>query len=141
VAEILGESGRQWSARPPANERAIEHLKKIAPPGLPIEYVDLLRYSNGGEGPIALPSLYFMLYDATYAAKVNASAEQRDLYPGHFVIGSNGGLETIAFDTCNECPWPVVMYDGVAGVDSAVVIARDMSTFVRAIGLDFQQDT
>ena len=77
-----------------------------------------------------------MLYSAESTAELNASDEHRDLYPGYFVFGSNGGLESIAFDVRAARPWPVAMYDPVVGVESAVVIAEDMEAFVSAIGLE-----
>jgi hypothetical protein len=79
-----------------------------------------------------------MLYEADYAREVNQSADQHEMYPGHFVFGSNGGLETIAFDTRAKPPWPVVMYDPIAGTESAVTIAKNMEEFIRAIGIDDQ---
>jgi hypothetical protein len=106
------------------------------PVALPKDYVSLLRCTNGGEGPLALPPLYFMLYEAEYASDLNGSTEQRHLFPGFFVFGSNGGLETIAFDTRVAEPWPIVMYDAVAGIESAEPIAKDMGEFIRAIGID-----
>ena len=139
VEALLTEPRREWSSRPPASEEGIARLQHAAPGVLPKEYVALLRYSNGGEGPIALPPLYFMLYEAEYANEVNQSADQRELYPGHFVIGSNGGLETIAFDTRATEPWPIVMYDAVAGNESDVTIAKSMEEFVVAIGLEYQE--
>jgi hypothetical protein len=138
VEALLTQPDRQWSSRPPASEKAIERLRKAAPGPLPKEYVALLRYSNGGEGPLALPPLYFMLYEAEYAQEVNQNADHRDLWPEYFVFGSNGGLEKIAFDTGTEQPWPIVMYDPVAGTRSAVTIATNMQELINAIGKDDQ---
>jgi hypothetical protein len=135
VKTLLTEPHREWSPRPPASEEAIQRLRQAAPGVLPKAYVALLQYSNGGEGPLALPPLYFMLYEAEYASDLNQNADQRELYPGYFVFGSNGGLETIAFDTRAAKPWPIVMYDAVAGTESAVAIAKNMEDFVRAIGM------
>lgn len=136
VETLLTQPGREWSRRPPASEEAIERLRQESAGGLPKEYVALLRYSNGGEGPLALPPLYFMLYEAEYTSELNQSADQRKLYPGFLVFGSNGGLEAIAFDTRGKEPWPIVMYDPVAGTESAVTIAENMGDFIRAIGMD-----
>lgn len=134
VETLLSEPGRDWSARPPASEEAIEQLRQHASSALPEAYVALLRYSNGGEGPLALPPLYFMLYEVEYTSEVNQSPYQRQWYPGFFVFGSNGGLETIAFDTRGKEHWPIVMYDPIAGTESAVTIAKNMEDFIRAIG-------
>jgi hypothetical protein len=136
VANLLAESSRTWNAAPPGTEAAIRSLQRSAPIELPSEYLDLLRYSNGGDGPLALPPLYFMLYSAEFAAELNASAEHQDLYPRYFVFGSNGGLESIAFDMRAAKLCPVVVYDPVAGVESAVVIAADMESFLSAVGIE-----
>lgn len=136
VASLLADPCRSWAPGPPGDEAAIRALQQSAPVELPSEYIDLLRHSDGGEGPLALPPLYFMLYSAEYAAELNASDEHRDLYPGYFVFGSNGGLESIAFDVRDARPWRIAMYDPVAGVESAVVIAEDMASFMPAIGLE-----
>lgn len=133
---LLSEPGRHWSVRVPASEEAIERLQRQAPGPLPYEYLDLLRYTNGGEGPIALPPLYFMLYEAEYADELNQNADHRELNPGYFVFGSNGGLESIAFELREQESWPIVMYDSVAGTESAVIIAKDMREFISAIGID-----
>jgi hypothetical protein len=136
VEALLTEPHRKWSSRPPASEEAIARLQNAAPGVFPKEYIALLRYSNGGEGPLALSPLYFMLYEAEYANEVNQSADQRESYPGHFVIGSNGGLEPIAFDTRATEPWPIIMYDAVAGTESDVTIAKNMEEFIGAIGVE-----
>lgn len=139
VKTLLTEPHREWSSRPPGSEEAIEQLQHAAPGVLPLGYVELLRYSNGGAGPFALPLLYFMLYEAEYAKEVNQSAEHRQFYPEYFVIGSNGGLETIAFDTRATVPWPIVMYDAIAGTESGVLIAKNMEEFIGAIGVEHQE--
>jgi hypothetical protein len=135
IEAILAEPRRHWSCRPPASEDAIERLRQIAPGALPKEYIALLKYSNGGEGPLALPPLYFLFYEADHTSELNQSADQRELYPGILVFGSNGGLETIGFDMRESEPWPIVMYDAVAGTESAVTIAENMEDFIRAIGI------
>ena len=139
VKAILTEPHRKWSSRPPPSEDAIEQLKQTAPDALPKEYLALLRYTNGGEGPLSLPPLYFLLYDTDLAREINHCADQQELYTGHFVIGSNGGAETIAFDTRAGKPWPIVMYDAVAGTETEVTIANNMEEFIGAMGLEYQE--
>jgi len=140
VAGLLREPRRSWATGPPGDEATIRSLGETAPIELPPEYIDLLRHCDGGEGPLALRPLYFVLYSAEFAAELNASSEHRDQYPGYFVFGSNGGLESIAFDIRAARPWPVAMYDPTEGVESAVVIAEDMATFMSAIGLEAPEE-
>jgi hypothetical protein len=138
IARILSEPDRSWKARPPADLPAVSRLQESAHGELPAEYINLLLHCNGGEGPLALPPRYFMLDSAEYSFELNMSVDQRDLYPGLFVFGSNGGLELIAFDTRDSRPWPIAMYDPIAGIESAVIIAKNMEEFIFAVGLDFQ---
>jgi hypothetical protein len=140
IAALLAESDRDWDADPPGDEAALQSLRRSASVELPSEYIDLLRHGNGGRGPLALPPLYFTLDRAEDAAALNGSEEYRELYPGYYTFGGNGGLESIAFDVRGAPPWPVVMYDPVAGVESAVVIAADMASFIAAIGLELPEE-
>ena len=133
---FLNSQGRAWQAQPTASDAAIDKLRQAVPVPLPEEYFSLLRISNGGEGPIDLPPLYFQLYDAEYVGVLNRDSVQREAYPGFFVFGSDGGLESIAFDLREQTPWPIVMFDPVAGTESAEIIATNMADFIRAIGID-----
>jgi hypothetical protein len=51
-------------------------------------------------------------------------------------FGSNGGLESIAFDLRVGPPWPIVMIDQIAGPESAKEIAANMGAFIEAIGIE-----
>lgn len=136
VKKILSEPHRQWSLFPPATDISIEQLQSISPGPLPVEYVSLLRYSNGGEGLLNLPPLYFMLYECENVFELNKDEIQRDLYPDLFQFGSNGGLEAIAFYTRKTDHWPIVMFDPIAGVQSVVTIADNMEEFIQEIGFE-----
>ena len=139
IETLLTDPKRKWDACPPASDDAIEQLRLASSLYHPEKYFELLRYSNGGEGPLALPPLYFMLYQAEYAADLNQSSDQREHHPEHFVFGSYGGLEAIAFDMRGEAPWPIVMYDPVAGTESCVRIADTMEDFIQALGLKYEE--
>lgn len=136
IASILNAHGRARRSRPPADEAAIASIRQSTSVLLPDEYYAMLRISNGGEGPIDLPSFYFQIFDAELAEQINRDFLRHGLYAGLFVFGSNGGLESLAFDFRNCPPWPIVMFDPVAGPESAVVIATNMADFIRAIGID-----
>jgi len=56
-------------------------------------------------------------------------------FEGLFIFGSNGGGETFALDMRGQEPWPVVMVDCIAGMESVRRIAPNMDEFVLAIGL------
>jgi len=58
VRHILSQPKRDWQAKAPASEAEIAHLQLQTRADLPLEYLELLRFSNGGEGP-------FMEHDRT----------------------------------------------------------------------------
>jgi len=45
-------------------------------------------------------------------------------------FGSNGGLESIAFDFARGSPWGIVMVDWVAGPESTRGIAPNMGALI-----------
>ncbi|WP_295003895.1 SMI1/KNR4 family protein [uncultured Dechloromonas sp.] len=137
IVETLGVSRDGWVAAEPAPSDQIEGLLRTYP-DLPTDYISLLRVSNGGEGELNLPPQWLQLYDAKFVADL-ASGEIVKWHPGFIFFASNGGLETIAFDTRGSKPWPVVMVDTIAGPESAVVIAQSFSSFIEAIGVPFNE--
>jgi hypothetical protein len=58
VRHILSQPKRDWQAKAPASEAEIARLQLQTRADLPLEYLELLRFSNGGEGP-------FMEHDRT----------------------------------------------------------------------------
>ena len=61
IADILAQPGRAWTRRPDAIEAEVERLATAAPYSLPAPILGLLRYSNGGEGELALSPRLFVL--------------------------------------------------------------------------------
>jgi hypothetical protein len=51
-----------WFRHPPAEEAAVQKLVDTSGLDFPVEYLDLLRYSNGGSGKLAAHPLWFDLY-------------------------------------------------------------------------------
>ena len=135
---VLSQPERQWTAGAPASEPAIELLKLSARAELPAEYLDLLRLGNGGEGPfLKMPPLWFQLYSIEDCIAVCHTDEfALAQFPAFMFFGSNGGLESIAFDLRVGPPWPIVMIDQIAGPTSARIIASNIETFIEAIGLE-----
>ncbi|RQQ22481.1 SMI1/KNR4 family protein [Burkholderia stagnalis] len=121
---------RNWVKVGGASEAAIESLRRAAEFDLPTEYVELLRFSNGGEGPLRAPWGIFCLDDVETAC----SSAQATLYPGWFVFGGNGGLGLFAFDLTGGTPWPVVAFDGADPEGSTQRVADDFEAFLQLIG-------
>src|SRR6476620_3197565 len=97
VRSLLREPERTWYAQPGASETDLNRLAAASPVPLPPLLFDFLRFSNGGEGPLALPPLLFVLDGVDYIITNLQARSIRDLYPGLLFFGSNGGLERIGF--------------------------------------------
>jgi hypothetical protein len=137
VRHVLSQPKREWQAEAPASEVEIALLESRARANLPAEYLELLRFSNGGEGPLALPPLWFQLYPVKDCIDLrHANQHVLENFPTFMFFGSNGGLESIAFDLRVGPPWPIVMIDQIAGPESAKEIAPNMGAFIEAIGIE-----
>lgn len=136
VAEILSQRNRKWQSSRPAPESEVADLRSRSRAELPPEYLDLLRFSNGGEGPLALAPLWFQLYSVQDCLELCHNSEIIERFPTFVFFGSNGGIESMAFDLRTGPPWSVVMVDQIAGPQSAEELVPDMATFIAAIGLD-----
>jgi hypothetical protein len=93
--------------------------------------------ATGGEGPLALLPLWFQLYAVKDCIDLcHANQHVLENFPTFMFFGSNGGLESIAFDLRVGPPWPIVMIDQIAGPESAKEIAPNMGAFIEAIGIE-----
>ena len=122
----------------PASEEAVAKLVEQAPVELPGAYLDLLRHSNGGEGPLPVQPLNLCLYPAEEAIQIETEGTFKEYFPGFFVIGGNGGGEAIAIDIRHSAPWPVICFDmtNIFLEESVQPVAPDFDAFVKMIGLE-----
>lgn len=129
--------GRDWFAVGGATAEELSRLRAVAPGALPERYLNLLAYSNGGEGPLPTQP-YNLCLDAarTVTQTIESNNHNRADLQGFLIIGGNGGSEYIALDTRNGTPWPVVTIDMVTGGGSAEVIAPDFDIFYDCIGVE-----
>jgi hypothetical protein len=135
-------SERVWNREPGASIAQLNALRRASPVELPETYFQLLAFSNGGEGPLAVQPLYFMLYDVQYAEDGINQHKYDEFFPGFVIFGSNGGGEYIAFDTRGSTPWPIVFID-MCNIDleeSVSQLAADFDVFLGLIGLDAPDD-
>lgn len=135
VAELLSEPGRVWRKVDGASQLEIAELRCALPFDPPAEYLEFLCYSNGGEGELPMEPLWFQLFDVAFAMQIWHDENYRTEYPNLFFFGSNGGVESIAFDICHPDSWPVVMVDCIAGPDSARRISSGFPEFIQRVGL------
>lgn len=132
---ILNVPGRKWHRENPATIDDISKLHTQLPFQAPDSYINLLMFSNGGEGELALPPLWLQLFDIQFVIQFWQDSHYRKEFPYLFFFASNGGLESIAFNMEGQEPWPIVMVDCIAGLESAKQIANNIEEFIQAIGV------
>ena len=132
--------GRDWFKLDGASAEDLAYLRTIMPDERPGLYFDLLKFSNGGEGPLACDPYNLCLDPARTVAETIESENhgQADLR-GFLIFGNNGGGEYLAFDTRAGAQWPIVTIDMVAGGSSAAVIASDFAEFCDLIGIESEE--
>jgi hypothetical protein len=130
--------GREWVKAEEASSAAIDMLANAAPVTLPSNLLNLLRFTNGGEGPLPVPPLWFILYPAEEMAQIERDGTFKEFFPGFFVIGGNGGGDAIALDFRSTTDSPVVSFD-MTNIDleeSVCPIASNFDAFLELIGRD-----
>lgn len=137
ISQLLGRPERNWNRLPSASEAEIEELKRSVEIELPREFLDLLRFLNGGEGDIALPPKNFILDETQEIISLRKDEFYKNEFPDFFIFGGNGGLEMIAFDLRKK-PFSIVMIDPIGGKESAIEIAPNITEFITAIGLEYK---
>jgi hypothetical protein len=125
-----------WMYRePPASPEAVQSLSAGAPPGLPDEYFELLRFSNGGGGELGVEPGWFQLWRAEDMLEFNQKSGLTEFLPGFFGFGSNGGGEILALDLRAGPTCQVVMVTATGlDLDDVVTIADTFSEFLEALG-------
>ncbi|MGA3126835.1 MAG: SMI1/KNR4 family protein [Candidatus Korobacteraceae bacterium] len=139
IEEIFEQAGRQWNGSAPASASDLAFLESRAKAQLPPEYVDLLRFSNGGDGPLAFSPFWLQLYSVSDCVELCHTGWVMKEFPDFMFFGSNGAGESFAFDLRAGPPWSIVTIDQIAGESSAIQVAPDMKTFIQGIGRESEQ--
>jgi hypothetical protein len=128
---------REWHPAHAASATALADLRRVAPAGLPATYLELLAFSNGGEGPLPVDPFNLCLYSAEEGIEIERQGSYREFFPEFFVIGGSGGGEAIALDVREAEPWPVVYFDttNIDLQESVQPLAPDFDSFIAMIGL------
>jgi hypothetical protein len=136
ISEVAKSNARKWMPAGPASENAIASLVRDLGFDLPADYLEFLRFSNGGCGDIPVqPWCFDSLWTAEELIGCNRDYEVARYCPGFFGIGSSGGGEMFAFDMRGPQPWPVVVVPFIGmETDSALLVAPDLRSFVSMFG-------
>ena len=136
IVDIAKASASKWTPAAPASEGGITNLGTWIGFELPSDYLDFLRFSNGGCGDIPVqPWCFDSLWSAEELADCNRDYEVANYCPGFFGIGSSGGGEMFAFDMRSSEPWPVVVLPFIGmEAKAALAVAPDFRSFVAIFG-------
>jgi hypothetical protein len=134
--------GGVWRSVGPASEEDLKKLRRAFQAPLPDGYVELLRFSNGGEGELGAAPGWFAPWPAADVMHFNRIYEVPERLPGLIGFGSNGAAEMFAFDTRRKQPWPVLAIPFVADdVEQATWVAKDFDAFLALIAVTAPQDS
>jgi hypothetical protein len=139
VADFLSNPQVNWVKQAGASPESVERLASVAPLELPKAYLDLLLFSNGGEGDLGIEPGWFQLWSAETVIDLNDKYQVQENVPGFFAFGSNGGGEMLALDGRSQKPPQVAMVPFIPmEKDEAMIIAPDFETFIRSIGIEYE---
>jgi hypothetical protein len=135
LLRVLEDKPADWSREAPATEDTIQGLIRDTGIDFPEEYLNLLRYSNGGEGELGVDPLWFSIYPVEEVVELNRRYDIESYLPGYFAFGSNMGGEALLFDTKESKPWKVY-YAPIIGMEEDQVLecAANFKEFVRSMG-------
>jgi hypothetical protein len=135
LLRILEDTTADWYRQAPAPEKAIQALIRESGLDLPEEYLTLLRYSNGGEGELAVEPLWFVIFPVQDALERNQGLQIAKRLPGYFAFGSSGGGCSLLFNTRENRPWKVYWVDDVGMEEEYVSESTpDFGAFIKAMG-------
>jgi hypothetical protein len=125
-----------WKQELPAKTNEITKLIKQVKNNLPKEYIELLKFSNGGEGELQIEPGWFQLWKANEVINKNKVYEIDKYLPGYFGFGSSGGGELLAIKTTSSGKQKsVVMVPFIPMEEKeAIVIADSFAQFIASIG-------
>jgi hypothetical protein len=137
--DILVDNTADWERESPANPDVVQKLVNEAQIELPDEYLELLHYSNGGEGNLAVEPGWFQIWPAENVIEFNKGYEVQKNLPGFFAFGSSGGGEMLVLDTREGLPFKVVMVPFIPmKVELAKIITENFIEFVTAMGHELE---
>ena len=132
-AQIKGRGGI-WRRADSANEEQLQKLRAVLSRSVPDAYFEFLRFSNGGEGDLAVRPGWFCPWPAEEVLAHNDGYRVSDFFGNFLGFGSNGGGELLAFDCRASTPWPIVMIPFIGGAEHAERISDDFEQFLACIG-------
>ena len=132
------EENKDWYKFEGATDGEINQLINAVDFELPQKYLELLRFSNGGEGPLLVQPFNFVLDSINDAISMLSVEHYQISSPDHFIFGGNGGGELIAI---NVKTGESVSIDATNAnlEEGSLLVAKCFEDFVKYIGVESEQ--
>jgi hypothetical protein len=125
-----------WKGEPPADELQIRGLSDYFENKLPIEYLDFLRFNNGGEGDLSTQPILFQLWSVDEVIESDKDLQVREFLPNFMFFGSDGANELFGiklnFNDYRVFMIPMIVMDE----EDVIIIAENFSNFVQQLGME-----
>lgn len=118
-----------FKANPPASPEAVSQCQSNLKFLLPVDYVQFLGRTNGGEGFVG--KNYLRAWPVEDLIQNNNEYHVEECAPGLFLFGSSGGGEAFAFDARSTPPVIVAVPFIVMNLEDAIVIAPNFNAFLQ----------
>ncbi len=127
MSDIVNLIRDMWNVKPPATAAEIFEVEQTMAVKFPVDYVDLLSWSNGGEAKIG--TAYFSIWPVQDVPRRNISASIAKYMGLRFIgLGTNGGDELYGLDyTQSEDPTFAIVPLGDLGPESKFVIGDNIA--------------
>ncbi|MEI8196031.1 MAG: SMI1/KNR4 family protein, partial [Phycisphaerae bacterium] len=112
-------------------------LKRECRHPLPDLYLDFLRFSNGGFGPLQVQPYTFVCFEITEVLELHTHPHYANWLHDFVVIGGDGAGEFIALDYRKAPSIQVVAIDMCNfNLEETLLVAENFEVFVHYIGLE-----
>lgn len=135
LQNLIQQTKGMWDAGGPANESDLLRIISKFGEGIPQDYLDFLRLTNGAEGKLPVNPWWFVIWAAeTVIERWNAYRMEESI-PGYMAFGSNAGDEMFVFNLTDKAPKPVYIMPFIGKEPGAEIkVANDFVSFVQLFG-------
>ena len=137
--ERLKTKSALWTCNSPANEAEIQKLVSYFGDNLPTDYLNLLRFCNGGEGDLASQPVLFFLWSASEAIEANKNYEISEFLPGYVMVGDDRANEMFGFRVDAADTKVYMIPKIVMSEEDAIVVAETFAEFIETIGREYKE--
>jgi len=140
IHDLVRNAPSGWERSQPAEPDDIGRLERRAPLPLPADYLDFLRASNGGEGPLGVEPGWFAIWPVEHVWERNLELSVFTELPGYFAFGSNGAGEMFVLHLAAGEPFPVSMVPSIGdGLVDLVRVAPSFRALVEQFGVEMPE--